>query len=129
MQDSSPAFTVRTGGNKADNWFLRQCPKVLNLLCPTAYPPREPHRDNAIDVYIGGDYMDINLHRTRQMESIFKEKPELLQRGEEKAWLDQMTSGCRPSALMRSSFGEATLTGRTTERRMVIMWLSRADLS
>ena len=53
----SRVHCVRLAGNKADNWLLRQCPKVLNL--PFVDNIRRADRDNAIDVYIGDEYMDV----------------------------------------------------------------------
>ena len=83
----SRVHCTRLAGNKADNWFLRQCPKVLNL--PFADKIRRADRDNAIDVYIGEDYMD-GLADGR-WENIFREKPEVFTKEEKRAWLDQMT--------------------------------------
>ena len=78
---------TRLAGNKADNWFLRQNPKVLNL--PFKEEIRRPDRDNAIDVYISDDYEDVLADGT--WEAIFTEKPEVLTREEKKAWLATMT--------------------------------------
>ncbi|WP_455437575.1 phosphoribosylaminoimidazolecarboxamide formyltransferase [Hungatella hathewayi] len=83
----SRVHCTRLAGNKADNWFLRQCPKVLNL--PFADKIRRADRDNAIDVYIGEDYMDVLADG--RWENIFKEKPEVFTKEEKRAWLDQMT--------------------------------------
>lgn len=83
----SRVHCTRLAGNKADNWFLRQNPKVLNL--PFADTIRRADRDNAIDVYIGEDCMDVLADG--RWESIFKEKPALFTNEEKRAWLDQMT--------------------------------------
>lgn len=82
----SRVHCTRLAGNKADNWFLRQNPKVLNL--PFADTIRRADRDNAIDVYIGEDCMDVLADG--RWESIFKEKPALFTNEEKRAWLDQM---------------------------------------
>ena len=78
---------TRLAGNKADNWFLRQNPKVLNL--PFKEKIGRADRDNAIDVYMSDDYMDVLADGT--WENLFTEKPEVLTRDEKRAWLDQMT--------------------------------------
>ena len=78
---------VRLAGKKADNWLLRQCPKVMNL--PFVDGIRRADRDNAIDVYIGDEYMDVLADGA--WEKIFKEKPEVFTAEEKRAWLDQMT--------------------------------------
>jgi len=78
---------TRLAGNKADNWFLRQCPKVLNL--PFIDGIKRADRDNAIDLYIGEEYMDVLADGA--WEKIFKTKPEVFTREEKRAWLDQMT--------------------------------------
>lgn len=83
----SRVHCTRLAGNKADNWFLRQCPKVLDL--PFVDHIRRADRDNAIDVYIGDDYMDVLADG--RWEAIFKEKPEVFTKEEKRAWLDQMT--------------------------------------
>ena len=83
----SRVHCTRLAGNKADNWFLRQFPKVLNLSFVDNI--RRADRDNAIDVYIGEDYMDVLADG--RWESIFKEKPEVFTKEEKRAWLDQMT--------------------------------------
>lgn len=77
---------TRLAGNKADNWFLRQAPKVLSL--PFADHIKRADRDNAIDVYIGEDYMDVLADG--RWELVFKEKPPVFTREEKRAWLDQM---------------------------------------
>ena len=71
---------TRLAGSKADNWFLRQAPQVLNL----------PFLDNnAIDLYIGADYMDVLADG--KWQNIFKEKPEVFTEAEKRAWLDKNT--------------------------------------
>ncbi len=83
----SRVHCTRLAGQKADNWLLRQCPKVMNL--PFIDGIRRADRDNAIDVYIGEEYMDVLADGAWQ--KIFKEKPEVFTREEKRAWLDQMT--------------------------------------
>ena len=78
---------TRLAGTKADNWYLRQNPKVLNL--PFLDSIGRADRDNAIDNYIGEDYMDVLADGA--WERIFKEKPEVFTREEKRAWLDTMT--------------------------------------
>lgn len=77
---------TRLAGQKADNWLLRQCPKVLEL--PFREDVGRPNRDNAIDVYMSDDYMDVLADG--EWEKIFTEKPDPLTREEKRAWLDQM---------------------------------------
>lgn len=77
---------TRLAGQKADNWLLRQCPKVLNL--PFREDVGRPDRDNAIDVYMSEDYMDILADGS--WENFFTEKPEPLTREEKREWLDKM---------------------------------------
>ena len=77
---------TRLAGQKADNWFLRQSPKVLGLQFVDSI--RRPDRDNAIDLYIGEDYMDVLAEGAWQ--NIFKVKPEVFTREEKRQWLDQM---------------------------------------
>lgn len=74
---------TRLAGNKADIWYLRQHPKVLNL--PFVDDIRRPDRDNTIDVYISDDYEDVLAEGTWQQ--FFKTKPEPLSREEKKEWL------------------------------------------
>ena len=74
MPDSSPVSTVhRLAGSKADNWWLRQSPQVLNL--PFLDKIRRADSDNAIDLYIGEDYMDVLADG--EWEKIFKTKPDV----------------------------------------------------
>ena len=77
---------TRLAGSKADNWYLRQCPKVLNLQFVDKIGRAD--RDNAIDLYIGEDYMDVLADGA--WERIFKVKPEVFTREEKRAWLDGM---------------------------------------
>ena len=74
---------TRLAGSKADNWYLRQCPKVLNL--PFKADVRRPERDNAIDVYISDEYEDVLADGVWQ--TLFTEKPDVLTREEKKAWI------------------------------------------
>ena len=78
---------TRLAGNKADNWFLRQNPKVLNL--PFKEKIGRADRDNTIDVYMSDDYMDVLADGV--WENFFTEKPEVLTREEKRAWLDKLT--------------------------------------
>ncbi|MCD7727716.1 MAG: phosphoribosylaminoimidazolecarboxamide formyltransferase [Ruminococcus sp.] len=78
---------TRLAGNKADNWWLRQSPKVLNLEFVDNI--RRPDRDNAIDVYISDEYEDVL--REGEWQKIFKVKPEVFTREEKKAWLEKNT--------------------------------------
>ncbi|MCD7833437.1 MAG: phosphoribosylaminoimidazolecarboxamide formyltransferase [Lachnospiraceae bacterium] len=82
----SRVHCTRLAGQKADNWFLRQCPKVLNL--PFSDKITRAERDNAIDVYIGAEYMDVLADGA--WEKVFTEKPEVFTEAEKRAWLDQM---------------------------------------
>ena len=77
---------TRLAGQKADNWFLRQNPKVLNL--PFKEKIGRADRDNAIDLYIGDEYMD--LLADGEWERTFTEKPEVFTREEKRAWLNQL---------------------------------------
>ncbi len=83
----SRVHCTRLAGNKADNWYLRQCPKVLNL--PFREDIRRPDRDNTIDVYISDDYMDVLADG--MWEQFFTVKPEAFTREEKRAWLDTMS--------------------------------------
>ncbi|MBQ7658759.1 MAG: phosphoribosylaminoimidazolecarboxamide formyltransferase, partial [Butyrivibrio sp.] len=73
--------------NKADNWFLRQAPQVLNL--PFLDSIKRPDRDNAIDLYIGEDYMDVLADG--KWQNIFKEQPPVFTAEEKRAWLNKNT--------------------------------------
>ena len=77
---------TRLAGQKADNWFLRQSPQVLNL--PFRDDIKRPDRDNAIDLYIGEEYMDILADG--EWEKVFTVKPPVFTKEEKRAWLDQM---------------------------------------
>ena len=83
----SRVHCTRLAGQKADNWFLRQSPKVLNL--PFREDIKRAERDNAIEVYIGEEYMDVCADGA--WEKIFTEKPSIFTREEKRAWLDQLT--------------------------------------
>ena len=78
---------TRLAGSKADNWYLRQAPQVLGLQFLDSIGRAD--RDNAIDNYIGEDYMDVLADGA--WERIFKVKPEVFTREEKRAWLDNMT--------------------------------------
>ena len=78
---------TRLAGSKADNWYLRQCPKVLAL--PFVKGIKRPDRDNAIDIYISDEYEDVLAEGTWQL--YFTEKPEPLTSEEKKAWLATQT--------------------------------------
>jgi phosphoribosylaminoimidazolecarboxamide formyltransferase/IMP cyclohydrolase len=78
---------TRLAGSKADNWFLRQSPKVLGLSFVDKIGRAD--RDNSIDLYIGEDYMDVLAEGVWQ--NIFKVKPEVFTAEEKRAWLDQNT--------------------------------------
>ena len=77
---------TRLAGSKADNWWLRQSPQVLNL--PFKDDVKRVDRDNAIDLYIGEDYMDILSDGA--WENVFTTKPEVFTREAKRAWLDKM---------------------------------------
>ena len=83
----SRVHCTRLAGNKADIWYLRQCPKVMNL--PFRDDVRRPDRDNAIDVYVGEESED--LLTDGSWEHLFTEKPAPLTREEKKAWLATQT--------------------------------------
>lgn len=78
---------TRLAGQKADNWWLRQAPQVMNL--PFVDGIRRADRDNAIDLYIGEDYMDVLADDA--WPNIFKEKPEVFTREAKREWLDKLT--------------------------------------
>ncbi|WP_349673550.1 phosphoribosylaminoimidazolecarboxamide formyltransferase [Lacrimispora sp.] len=83
----SRVHCTRLAGSKADNWYLRQAQKVLEL--PFLDDIRRADRDNAIDVYIGEDDMDVLADG--RWEQVFKEKPPVFTREEKRQWLDQLT--------------------------------------
>ena len=74
---------TRLAGQKADNWYLRQAPQVLNL--PFRADIKRADRDNAIDLYIGDEYMDVLADGA--WENVFTEKPPVFTAEEKKAWL------------------------------------------
>ena len=78
---------TRLAGQKADNLWLRQSPQVMNL--PFVDNIRRADRDNAIDLYIGEDYMDVLADDA--WPNIFKEKPEVFTREAKREWLDKLT--------------------------------------
>ena len=78
---------TRLAGQKADNWWLRQSPQVMNL--PFVDHIRRADRDNAIDLYIGEDYMDVLSDDA--WPNIFKEKPEVFTREAKRECLDKLT--------------------------------------
>lgn len=78
---------TRLAGSKADNWWLRQSPQVMNL--PFVEGIRRADRDNAIDLYMGEDYMDVLADGA--WENIFTEKPEVFTREAKREWLDKLT--------------------------------------
>ena len=78
---------TRLAGQKADNWLLRQHPKVLNL--PFVQKIARPDRDNTIDVYISDDADEVLADG--RWQRFFTEKPEVLTREEKRAWLDQQS--------------------------------------
>ena len=82
----SRVHCTRLAGSKADNWYLRQAPQVLEL--PFKENVRRADRDNAIDVYIGTDYMD--LLSEGNWEHLFTKKPDVFTAEEKRAWLDGM---------------------------------------
>lgn len=82
----SRVHCTRLAGQKADNWMLRQSPQVLGLEFVDSISRAE--RDNAIDVYIGDEYMDVLEEGVWQ--KIFKIKPSVFTREEKRAWLDRM---------------------------------------
>ena len=79
---------TRLAGSKADNWWLRQSPQVLGLQFLDKIGRAD--RDNAIDLYIGDDYMDVLADGA--WENIFKVKPEVFTAEEKRAWLDKNTN-------------------------------------
>lgn len=83
----SRVHCTRLAGNKADNWYLRQCPKVMDL--PFKEKIRRADRDNTIDVYISDECMDVLADGI--WENFFTEKPTEFTREERRAWLDTFT--------------------------------------
>ena len=82
----SRVHCTRLAGNKADNWFLRQAPQVMNL--EFVDDIARPNRDNAIDVFIGDEYEDVLKEGVWQ--TIFKKRPTAFTKEEKRAWLDRM---------------------------------------
>ena len=78
---------TRLAGQKADNWWLRQSPQVMGLQFKDEI--RRADRDNAIDVYMGDEYMDVLADG--EWEKIFKVKPEVFTREAKREWLDKLT--------------------------------------
>ena len=78
---------TRLAGQKADNWWLRQSPQVMNL--PFVEGIKRADRDNAIDLYIGDEYEDIL--NDEAWPRVFTEKPPVFTREEKRAWLDKLT--------------------------------------
>ena len=76
---------VRLAGQKADNWLLRQSPQVRNL--PFRDDIKRAERDNAIDLYIGEEYMDVL--KDGEWERVFTEKPPVFTKEEKEEWLSQ----------------------------------------
>ena len=75
---------TRLAGNKADNWYLRQHPKVLGLQFVEGI--RRPDRDNAIDIYTSDEYMDVLAEG--EWQKVFKVKPEVLTAEEKRSWIE-----------------------------------------
>lgn len=78
---------TRLAGNKTDNWLLRQSPEVLNL--PFKTEMKRADRDNAIDLYIGEDYMDVLADG--EWEKVFTEKPPVFTKEAKREWLSKAT--------------------------------------
>lgn len=78
----SRVHCTRLAGNKADYWFLRQCPKVIYL--PFKRGVKRPDRDNAIDVYLGGETF------ADSWENLFTRRPEPFTADEKKSWLENL---------------------------------------
>lgn len=83
----SRVHCTRLAGQKADNWWLRQSPKVLGLQFVDGI--KRADRDNAIDVYIGEEYMDVLADG--KWQNVFKVKPEVFTREEKSAWISKNT--------------------------------------
>ncbi|MDD6685791.1 MAG: phosphoribosylaminoimidazolecarboxamide formyltransferase [Lachnospiraceae bacterium] len=83
----SRVHCTRLAGGKADNWWLRQSPRVLDL--PFLEEIARPNRDNAIDVYIGNDSEDVL--RDGEWQKVFKVKPDPFTAEQKREWLDKMT--------------------------------------
>ena len=85
--EQSRIHCTRLAGQKADNWWLRQSPQVMGLQFKDEI--RRADRDNAIDIYMGDEYMDVLADGV--WENTFKVKPEVFTREEKRAWLDKLT--------------------------------------
>ena len=112
----SRVHCTRLAGNKADIWWLRQNPKVLNL--PFRDDVRRPNRDNAIDVYISDDYEDVLADSIWQ--DLFTEKPEPLTREEKKAWIAQLHGvawAAMPSSPLATTLNGPIAAASTTSPR------------
>ena len=83
----SRVHCTRLAGQKADNWWLRQSPQVMGLQFKDEI--RRADRNNAIDIYMGDEYMDVLADGV--WENTFKVKPEVFTREEKRAWLDKLT--------------------------------------
>ncbi len=83
----SRVHCTRLAGDKADKWWLRQCPKVLNLKFVEGI--KRADRDNAIDVYTGNEYMDVLADG--KWERVFAEKPSVFTEEEKKEWISKNT--------------------------------------
>ena len=86
----SRVHCTRLAGNKADIWWLRQAPQVMNLKFVDGI--RRPDRDNTIDVYISDEYMDVLADG--KWQTLFKEKPPVFTKEEQRAWLTQNKGTC-----------------------------------
>ena len=84
----SRVHCTRLAASKADNWWLRQSPKVMNLQFVDGI--KRADRDNAIDVYIGNEYMDVLADG--KWQSVFKEKPEVFTEAEKADWISKNTN-------------------------------------
>ena len=106
---------TRLAGNKADNWLLRQHPKVLGLQFVDGI--RRPDRDNAIDVYISDEYEDVLAEGVWQ--NTFKVKPEVLTAEEKAAWIAQM-SGVTVGSDAFFPFGDNVERARKSGVRYIV---------
>ena len=105
---------TRLAGSKADNWWLRQSPQVLSL--PFKPGIKRADRDNAIDLYIGEDYMDVLAEGAWQ--NIFTEKPPVFTAEEKRAWLDKKLCESDSEALrfVLTHFHQKNTVGCSAER-------------
>ena len=109
---------TRLAGNKADIWWLRQAPQVLGLKFVDDI--RRPDRDNAIDIYISEDYMDVLAEGAWQ--NIFKEKPPVFTKEEQRKWLSENTGVCLGS----DAFSRLAIILKGQEKAVFPLLLSRA---